>query len=422
MITVIILLILAGVSIKSLIGENGLIKHAQLASKKFSDSTEEEYIKMEMNLYNMPDKEQNKNILYLQSEELINKNIENSFNWKIIVLNDENKTTYGNGWRILKKGTQITEFGEIKSNWLLNFGENKCIKIDDTNSFTELNANDSLAITDSLVFGIDSSIIEKEKTDKIDNLASKLGNNVELVGFNEDDNKEESGLTNNSFNLDGIDDYIKVKFDDEKAKEKLAKNGFTFEIYGRMQLGTSYQADGTEWNYGFKGLFCYWNGIESKQASLRFGIYDKEYFGWNAGLGKYFSDFSYISKSPQNQKFSGHKIDFSKENYYTITLDCSNYYEKDNEKYYKQSLYLNGVKILEGGYNAKSWEEFINNDENMPSLTTFCIGRSSHGADGCWHYTKLNTNALRLYSRALTEDEVKENYNKSKNYHELLME
>lgn len=37
---------------------------------------------------------------------------------------------------------------------------------------------------------------------------------------------------------------------------------------------------------------------------------------------------------------------------------------------------------------------------------------------GYWHYPKLNVYTSRLYSKALTPEEVKDNYDKSVAYHE----
>ena len=37
-----------------------------------------------------------------------------------------------------------------------------------------------------------------------------------------------------------------------------------------------------------------------------------------------------------------------------------------------------------------------------------------------WHYMKMNAYTLRLYNRALTAEEVKENYDVSVAYHSLL--
>jgi len=41
--------------------------------------------------------------------------------------------------------------------------------------------------------------------------------------------------------------------------------------------------------------------------------------------------------------------------------------------------------------------------------------------EGDWHYSKMNTYALRLYSRGLTEQEAKDNYNKSVAYYDSII-
>ena len=106
--------------------------------------------------------------------------------------------------------------------------------------------------------------------------------------------------------------------------------------------------------------------------------------------------------------------------YYTITLDTSSSYEQDGQEYYKQTLYINGEVFKEGGYNKKQWDAFINNDYDLESLNTFCIGRCSMTGDGWWHYSKMSAYTLRLYNHALSSDEVADNYQKSVAYHESL--
>ena len=54
------------------------------------------------------------------------------------------------------------------------------------------------------------------------------------------------------------------------------------------------------------------------------------------------------------------------------------------------------------------WKNFIDNE--LPNLTTFCLGRSSMTDDGNWLYSDTSTYALRLYNRGLTEEEVMKNY------------
>ena len=92
--------------------------------------------------------------------------------------------------------------------------------------------------------------------------------------------------------------------------------------------------------------------------------------------------------------------------------------KKNGKKYYKQKVYLDGKELYEGDFNKKQWEDFTNKD--LKNLNFFCIGRSSMSQEGWWHYSKMNAYTLRLYNRALTSDEVTNNYNKSIAYHESL--
>ena len=63
----------------------------------------------------------------------------------------------------------------------------------------------------------------------------------------------------------------------------------------------------------------------------------------------------------------------------------------------------------------------LNTKQNyLENLNYFCIGRSSFGHDGAWMYSKMNAYSIKLYSRGLNDQEVKDNYNKSVAYHELL--
>ncbi len=169
----------------------------------------------------------------------------------------------------------------------------------------------------------------------------------------------------------------------------------------------------------YTGIFGYWNGIEKEQASLRFGLWNSN-IEWNAGkLGDVVSDFSSTGSGNDvwNIIYPANYIQ-GNEIYFTITLDITNNYEKNGEEYYKQTVYLNGEKFLEGGYNKKQWDNFINNKLN--GLNCFCIGRCSMHADGWWHYSKMNAYTLRLYNHALSSEEVKDNYAKSVAYHESL--
>ena len=49
----------------------------------------------------------------------------------------------------------------------------------------------------------------------------------------------------------------------------------------------------------------------------------------------------------------------------------------------------------------------------------FYLGRTEAGREGNFHYAKLHAYSFRLYNRALTDDEVNKNYEKSVEYHSL---
>ena len=110
---------------------------------------------------------------------------------------------------------------------------------------------------------------------------------------------------------------------------------------------------------------------------------------------------------------------YGKEIYFTIVLDLNNKYEKDEETYYKQTLYLNGEKTeYDGGYNKAQWDYFVNNYLN--GLKYFCIGRCSMGNAGYWHYSKMSCYSLKLYNKGLSQEDVETSYKKTVAYHDFL--
>ena len=400
-ITIIILLILAGISISSL-KHTGILSNAKKATKNYQESQEREIIQTELYssyIYKNTDNNPYPNI----GEKLYDKNIENSSKWHIIVINDS-KQIYGTGWIYLPKGSNISNI-TTQNSWLINTSNQDLTKLDD-NSFTELSYSSTVGVTNGLIFNLDPSIIENATQD---NINEKLGNNVELVNF---DWNENSGISKNLFNMDGINDYIKVKYDNEEEKNTLAKNGLTFEFYGIYKGGTSYNEKNEVINHDYKGLFCYWNGIESKQALARFGLFGNRIV-WNTGSAgtEAVSDYSQ-NNSPWNIIYpETEEIKKDEELYFTISINCTG-------ESYTHTLYANGNKLYEGKYNKLCWDHFVN--VQLSSLKYFCIGRSSMAYDGWWHYSNLNVYSLKLYNRALNEQEIKENYDKTIAYHNIL--
>ena len=406
-ITVIILLILATISIQTLTN-TGLFGKAKEATKKYSETEEKEKIQMEL-YYAQINKSTNGTSTNQIGEQLYDKNVENGSKWHIIVINDSKKI-YGTGWTYIPRGSKISDT-KTNETWLINNSSQEMIKLED-GTFTDLSYKTAVGTTDGLIFNLDPSVIENATKE---NINEKLGSNVELMNF---DWNKDSGLTKKSFNFDGVNDYIKIKYDNEEEKNILAQNGFTFEFYGTYNGGTSYnEKNEVVDNNGYKGLFCYWNGNEKEQASLRFGInnYGKNIF-WNAkvgimGVDALKSDYSH-PKAPWNIIYpETEKIQSNKEVYFTITLNCT-------QNNYIHTLYANGEKLYEGNFNNIYWNNFVKDD--LQKLKYFCIGRSSMDNNGCWHYSKMNAYSIKLYNRGLSAEEVKDNYNKAVAYHNAL--
>ncbi len=429
-VTIIILLILAGVTIGIVTTNNGLFSMTRKATESYQIASEREYL--EQNVLSVQlDKYMGNVSSEKLGEALKTRNLENSANWHIVKVNDK---SYETGWNYIEKGTELDEYGKAENSWLVNYETGEIIQLEE-NNYTSLSAGDMLAVKDSLIINVDSSIIYNDIEQTKESIEKQLGEGVELINFNYNDN---SGLSSTSFNFDGVDDYIKVQYNKQEQKNQLAEQGFTFEFYGKWLGGTSYNEKKEILpNYAYRGLFCYWNGNEASQASFRFGKQTNyNAIKWSSGaISNAFSDYSEDKTAPWNIWYPIDNIEnLNKDIYITITLDTSNEYEKSSGQYknwgksnitdtkegefYKQAVYINGKKLYEGDYNKKQWDDFITN--SLPKLNYFCIGRSSMSGEGWWHYSKINAYCLRIYSRALTTEEVQQNYEKSVEYHSEL--
>lgn len=94
-VTIIVLLILAGISIGMMIGENGIITRAIKAKEVTEMGAEKEKIDFLIQEYAMEPKEENKLGIALHD-----KTLENSAIWDIIKTED---TIYGTGWNYIEK-------------------------------------------------------------------------------------------------------------------------------------------------------------------------------------------------------------------------------------------------------------------------------------------------------------------------------
>ncbi len=307
-----------------------------------------------------------------------------------------------------------------------------------------LSSSDSLAVEEGLILNIDSSVIDGDVANEQEALQERLGEGVELVNF---DYNDESGLTPTSFNFDGVNDYIKILYNDSLAyhadgtaymgtdgetgeerqltqKEVLAQNGFTFEFYGIFDKGRSFW-NGEEQNSAYAGLLGYWSKYDVGGGRLRFGLQNEgTQFVWNGGMSASgASDFTPNGASspyPWTQVINlGYDLWDGRSHHLVVSLDVTKFYkEGGNGKYYCQKVYLDGKNIATGGYNVLQWVNFCEVD--MPNCVDFRVGMCSMNAGEWWHYSKLSLYTARLYSRGLSEDEILNGYITDVVYHQFL--
>lgn len=239
-ISIIVLLILAGVSLSALIGENGILNQATNAVEKNNIASEEEMLSQIVVSENA-DKIQNPELTssYHIGTDLYDKTLENGDIWNIVVINDSQED-YGTGWTFIEKGTNLMDYGESKYSWLVNYNTGEKIRLEEE-AYTRLDYGSSMAVTEGLIFNIDPTILEGVEAEELQNNPSVLGENVELKNFNW---TEDSGLTSKSFNFDGQDDHINILYDDQEKFDTLYKNGLTFEFYGTVEEGAHVDYEG----------------------------------------------------------------------------------------------------------------------------------------------------------------------------------
>ena len=155
-ISIIILLILTGVTIGTALGDNGLFKMAKKATESYQIASEKEYL--EQNVLSV---QLDKYLGNISSEklgkELNTRNLSNTSNWHIIKVNDQ---SYETGWNYIEKGTELVGYGKAEHSWLVNYETGEVIQLEEDN-YISLSAGDMLAVKDSLIINVDSSVIDE---------------------------------------------------------------------------------------------------------------------------------------------------------------------------------------------------------------------------------------------------------------------
>lgn len=215
-VSIIVLLILAGISISMLSGENGILNRATEAKRTYQISSEKEAISLIVASAQI-DTSLGNNVNYI-GKKLYTKNFVNSDKWDYIYTTNDNKS-YGDGWYYITKDVNLDNYGKAQNEWLVNYDTNEIIELA-SDEYVEFSISNDVVITDGLIFNIDSNDISV--SDK-----STWGNGVELYGFDNDENQDNA----NGLYFDGVDDYVSFK------SNNTFDEGFTVSFYGIFDEG-----------------------------------------------------------------------------------------------------------------------------------------------------------------------------------------
>lgn len=378
-VTILVILILAGVTISTLTNENGIINKVIKAKELTELSTEEEALD-----------------LYILSTEMgrakIGKKLEdptlsNGTTWNIWVGNvDGTQKTYGNGWYFIDTNTKIDDDWKTNNKWLVNYETGEKVKIDDT--FSNLYYGASLAVTDGLVFNVDPTNITN---------INNLGEGVTAHGF--DDENEIGGIVNGVLKFDGINDYITVDGTLD------VNNEITIEFFGNV-------TDYSNSSYSYIALFSTYG------KNYNNSLIDNEYMRiWSIYNGYRRMCCNFGTEDCGNSKLWEHSgtrtninvaSDISLNRDFMVTIT----YNHSNQVF---SMYMDGNLLKDGVLDINYWETFKSNIHKY--IDCFQIGKAKW--NGIIGYLNGDVYSVRIYNKALTAEQVEKNYTATKKYREL---
>ena len=375
-VTIIVMLILAGVTVSTLTGNSGITSKAQLAKKMSKVSSEREAIQLEVSLAKMEKYLDEDNEYYIGIP-LYDKTLENGNKWDIVMINETQKI-YGTDWCFISKGTEISKYGETQYNWLVNYETGELEQLED-NTFTQLMYGSNLAVKEGLILNVDPINMAD---------STSWGSNVKLHGVKDGDGY---GWNGTEINFDGVDDYLEV-YNGFEMNE-----GITFEFYVKsnddiMMLSKTI--------IGNKGGYA---------SRFRTKFYRSRVFQCCMSSGDSKSDWS-VGGGMKHWIYKDNLKSFNSENGSYITMTV-------NLNINTLTLYQEGTKI---GSTVCSGEWLRNGGLTNNSIP-FTIGLLIDGNTYTENYSKMSLYSCRLYNKVLTDEEVNENYNKTVAYHNMII-
>ncbi len=443
-VTIVIMLILAGVALNLALSDNGLISKTAQARSKYEIEAEREVISQNILAYQMEEMtEDSVTTIKKLGISLINRNMDNSDIWNIIVLRNGSEQPYGTDWNYIKEGTAIGEYGKANYNWVVNYKTGETILLE-KESYDYLDSSSTVAVKDDMVFNFDSANLdisegsigqnaklyyydtEKYPTEEDRKTAyetyEKGHTVVEVVGYDRSESSDAQDYIDaetNAFKFNG-NNYIEIYNESDFDFSK----GFTYEFYGKIDGSVCAIQDSS----GYCGLFGLWNGTYSRQASIRFGVYLpssrvmynlihptylKDENNNNITESSAYGDWISSTKDPWNQNCVLDSDVRENDLFITVTFSPSN----GSQSSPMQSVYINGEEFKSGALGEKYYNEFVKQVKDLHYLE---IGRCTMDTVANWSYTKGLCYSIRMYNKALTEGQVRDNYKVTTAFHKYL--
>lgn len=358
-ITIIVLLILAGISIATLIGENGIITRVQEAKSKTEEASDIEQIKLLIN------ENQIKEHIIGDKLEKIKFNV--TYDTKSIYDSVSGKM-YEDGWYYITP--ENSEEMKLYNSYIVNYETGEIIKYD--KNIHRILTNELRCITEGLVYAADP----QNMTD---------GNNWgDAILHNFKEGEENSGWREDALMFDGIDDGIEVEDKSDYS------NGITLEMYFKLRGKTKNQKTQI---------------LMMKRKTLNDGFFmfignGKEYARFE--YGRIYIDIGGIP-SYSNRLETDVVVKENEPIYITYTFNPF----AENEK---GILYVNSKKIETTNLGRIDTLIKTQKEANIQ------IGSDIYASNGGDNRYPFNGEiyAARVYNRPLTETEVQYNYNVTK--------
>ena len=352
-----------------------MLTQAETAKEVTKVATEKEAIALTVTNYNIANEEK-----YNIGEKLYDRTVANGDKWNIVMFNN---IAYGTGWNYVGTGVELESYGKTTEEWLVNYTTGEIIRLEEGN-FSKLKYGENLAVIDGLILNADPINMENGES---------WGEGVTLYGVTEGDGYGWNGA---ELKFDGVDDYIEIF----PSSEVNVENGLTFEFYGYAEgnIRMLAKTDKEESNYTtnrFRIRF-YNNAFQccmsNKSAESDWNMWGGTADHWikKENIGNF------------NTKEGG---------YLTMTANL----ETNTVALYWNGKYLDSTTcnhdwMISGGLT----------DETIPFTIGMMVADEGDGLTQI--YNQMDLYACRLYNKVLTDEEIKQNYDKTVTYHNLLVQ